>query len=172
MNDTLKVRDVIHQNVWSIKEECIKVKGLVHHEARHANGEKFIDERIPNTITNAWLAVMSGLVGNTGSQVAFTYLAIGSDNTAASASQTALVSEITTNGWARAAATVSRVTTTQTNDTLQLLKQWSISGALTVEEAGVFNDATTWVMLARQLTGTKVLGNGDTYQITYKIIFS
>ena len=35
-----------------------------------------------NKMTNASLAVISGLLGNTGTQVAFTYLAVGSGTTA------------------------------------------------------------------------------------------
>ena len=127
-----------------------------------------------NVITNAGLAAMAGLDGNTGSITAFTYLAVGSDATAASAGQTALISEITTAGLGRASATVSRSTTNQTNDTLQFDKTWSASGAITVEEIGVFNNATAGLgtMLARKVTGTKTLANGEDLIATYKIIFT
>lgn len=127
---------------------------------------------IKNTITNAAFAVLSGLAGNTGSQTAFTYLAVGSSNTAPLASQTALQAEISTNGLGRAAASVSRVTTTQTNDTLQLLKAFTVSGSSTVEEAGIFNDPTAGVMLGRALTTSKIVVNGDALTITYQVKFS
>lgn len=127
---------------------------------------------IYNTIANAGLAVVSGLVGNVDAQTAFTYLAVGSDSTAESAAHTALQTEITTNGLERAAATVTRETTTQTNDTLQLYKVWTASGSVTVEEIGIFNDASAGTMLGRKLTTTKSLASGETLTATYQIIFS
>lgn len=153
--------------------ERAKVRGFIRLQIRDKEGNIRDDTGfMENVITNAGLAVMSGLVGNTGSQTAFTFLAVGTSNTAASAGQTALVAEITTLGLARAAATVSRSTTNQTNDTLQFDKTWSASGSVTVEEIGVFNDATTGVMLARKVTGTKALANGEDLIATYKIIFT
>jgi len=125
-----------------------------------------------NTITNVAFAVFSGLVGATGAQTAFTYLAVGTDNTAASASQTALIAEIVDTGLARAAATVSRVTTTQTNDTLQLTYTWTASGSKTVNEIGVFNAASSGTMAARKLTGALPLVNGAQLVATYQIKFS
>ncbi len=125
-----------------------------------------------NLGTNARLAVFSGLVGGTGSQTAFGYLAVGTSSAPVSASHTALQAEITDSGLARATSTNSRSTTTQTNDTLNMTKTWTASGTKTVEEIGFFNDATTGVMGGRCLTGTKAFVNGDTYAVTYKVVFS
>ena len=121
---------------------------------------------------NAALAVFSGLAGNTGAQTAFTYLAVGTSSTAVSASQTTLGAEITDSGLARAAATVSRVTTTQTNDTLQLAYTWTASGSKTVEEIGYFNASSSGVMGGRALTTTKTLVNGETLAAVYQVKFS
>lgn len=150
-----------------------KVRGFIRLKIRDKDGNIRDDTGyMENVITNAGLAAMAGLVGNVGSITAFTYLAVGSGNTAASAGQTALVTEITTAGLGRAAATVTRSTTNQTNDTLEFDKTWSASGAITVEEIGVFNDATTGIMLARKVTGTKTLANGEDLIAEYKIIFT
>lgn len=166
MNET-QLKDYIKNS------EKAKIRGFIRLQIRDKDGNIKEDTGfMENVITNAGLAAMAGLVGNTGSITAFTYLAVGSSNTAASASQTALVAEISTAGLSRAAATVSRSTTNQTNDTLQFDKTWSASGAVTVEEIGVFNDATTGIMLARKVTGTKVLANGEDLVATYKIIFT
>ena len=127
---------------------------------------------IKNTITNASFAVLSGLAGNTGAQTAFTYLAVGTSNTAASASQTALGGEIVDSGLQRAAATVSRVTTTQTNDTLQLSKAFTVTGTKTVEEIGIFNASSSGTMLGRALTGTQSLVNGSVITLVYKVKFA
>jgi len=121
-------------------------------------------------ITNAGLAEAAGLLGNTGSPTAFTYLANGSGDTAFAATQTALVTENTANGSARASATVSRTTTTATNDTLSLVKQWTASGAITIKEAGVFNASSAGDMLARKvLDSTVTLANTDTWTWTHLV---
>lgn len=127
--------------------------------------------KIHNKMTNASLAAISGLVGNTGSQNAFTYLELGTDSTAVSAAHTALQAAITDSGLARAAATVSRTTTTQTNDTLVLTYSWTASGSKTLEEVGVFNASSAGVMLCRALTTSKAIVSGNVVTITYSIKF-
>ena len=123
-----------------------------------------------NKITNASLAVISGLMGATGAQTAFTYLAVGSGSGAESASSTALGTEISANTMGRAAATVSRITTSQTNDTLQLTYTWTASGGPNdVEEIGIFNASSNGVMLGRKLTGTKTINNGESLVATYQV---
>ncbi|MCK9597901.1 MAG: hypothetical protein M0R06_02600 [Sphaerochaeta sp.] len=126
------------------------------------------------SITNAALAVISGLVGNVDTQTAFTYVANGSGSTAAAASQTALVSEnANTYGFGRAAATVTRQTTTQTNDTVQFYKLWTATGSVTVREVGVFNASSSGTMLARTvLAADKSISSGETFALTYKVAFA
>jgi len=124
-------------------------------------------------LTNSGLAALSGLAGNTGSIVAFTYLELGTDATAFAATQTALVSAITDSGLARAAATVSRTTTTVANDTLRLVKQWTASGSKTIREAGIFNAASAGIMCARKVLGTaRAVVSGDTFTYTYDLVFA
>lgn len=127
---------------------------------------------LTNTVTSTAFAAVAGLVGATDSQSAFTYLAVGTDATAAAASQTALLAEITDTGLSRHAATVTRETTTQTNDTLQLVYEWTATGTKAVEEIGVFNATSAGVMLGRKTTGTKTVNNGEKLNATYQIIFS
>lgn len=132
---------------------------------------KFDTGFIRNTITNTGKAAMAGLTGNTGAVSAFTFLAVGTSNTAVSATQTALQAELSTLGLSRQAATVSRVTTTQTNDTLQLTTTWTSSGSTTVEEIGIFNASSVGIMLGRALTTSKALVSGDQLVGTYQVIF-
>lgn len=125
---------------------------------------------VDNLGMNVRLAVSSGLYVNSGSQTAFTYLALGSSATAVSASQTTLSAEISTLGLARASATASRLTTTQTNDTSQLIFTWTASGSATINEIGYFNAASVGVMGGRALTGAITVVNGVTITATYQII--
>ncbi len=121
---------------------------------------------------NARLAVVAGLYGGTGAQTAFSYLAVGTSSTAVAASQTTLVAEITDTGLGRAAATMSRTTTTQTNDTTVFSKTWTATGSKTIEEIGYFNASSAGVMGGRALTGTKSLVSGNTLTATYSVIHS
>jgi len=151
----------------------IKIKGQVKLECHNKEGKLLWSTKwLRNTITNVGLAVISGLAGNVDAQTAFTYLAVGTSATAESATHTALQAEITDSGLARAASTVSRVTTTQTNDTLQLTYMWTATATKAVEEVGVFNAASAGTMLGRKLTTTKTVNNTETLSATYQFIFS
>lgn len=127
---------------------------------------------IKNSTTHAGSAVLAGLMGNVGGLAAFTYLAVGTSTTAASTSQTALGAEITDTGLARAQGTASRVTTSQTNDTLQVTYTWTASGSKTVEEIGLFNASSSGTMAARGLTTSKALANTDQLIGTYQVKFT
>ena len=159
--------------IFGGKKSKFKLIGRVRVVHKDKDGNTLSDTGwLYNTITNAGKAEAANLLGNVSTPTAFTYLALGTSNTAESASHTALQAEITDTGLARAAATVSRVTTNQTNDTLQLAKTWTATGAKTVEEIGVFNAASAGTMLGRKLTTSKALANGETLAATYQIIVS
>lgn len=131
---------------------------------------KWATNWIDNLTTSAGKAQFALLAGAAGTP--FTYLALGTSSGAVTVGQTALLAEITTLGIGRAAATVSRVTTTVTNDTLQLYKFWTVSGgSVTIEEIGYFNASSAGVMGGRALTGTKLVNDGETVAATYKAQF-
>lgn len=134
--------------------------------------KKFLQDTgwIDNLGMNGRLAVISGLYGNVGSETAFSYLALGTSATAVSATQTALVAELTTLGLARASATVTQATTTATNDTTVFAYTWTASGSTTVNEIGYFNAASSGVMGGRALTGALVMNVSIQLIATYKVI--
>ena len=118
-------------------------------------------------ITNAGMAEVAGLIGTDtqGDVTAFDYIAIGTGTTAPSATQTALVSE-----QQRAAATGTRVTTSVTNDTLQLVKDaFSFSGSYAITEVGVFNSSSGGTMLSRSTFSAVNVTANDTLKVTVKI---
>ncbi len=125
------------------------------------------------TTTNASLAEYSGLAGDTGSKTAFTYLATGTGTGSESAGDTTLGTEISDSGLARASATVTQQTTSQSNDTLQLVKAFTVTGTKTISEVGVFNASSSGTMAFRdKLSSTKSVVSGDTYTLTAKIVFA
>ncbi|MFA6712139.1 MAG: hypothetical protein WCS33_05480 [Candidatus Caldatribacteriota bacterium] len=147
------------------------IKGLI--KIKQERDGKVIDEReIKNVITNAGLAEVANLCGNVSSPAYFTYLALGIGTTAAAATDTALESEIVDTGLDRSSAIVTRETTNVSNDTLQLVKQWTATGVKAVTECGAFNDASAGEMLGHQVFSAINTESNDTIKITYQFIFS
>lgn len=138
----------------------LKIPGLL--------GEYRDEMVVKNLVTTAGKALASALLGAVGTPAAVTYLEVGTGTTAADAANTALETAITDSGLARAAATVTQVTTTTANDTLQLLKSWSVTGTKAVTECGAFNASSAGSMLGRQVFSAINVVNTDTLQITYK----
>lgn len=147
----------------------IKLKGtyrLVHKR----NGKVLSDETVNNLIVNAGRAQLALLAGQSGSL--FTYIAVGTSNTAVAVTDTTLTAEIVASGLSRATGTVSRITTTVANDTYQVTKIFTATGAVSVEEIGVLNASSAGTMLSHALSGTKTLANTDTLAVTYTLVFA
>lgn len=137
------------------------------------NGKKIVDKVYKGKCpTNVGFALVAALVGSVDTPAAVTYLALGTDATAAAPAQTALLAEITDTGLERHAATVTRVTTTVADDTLQLLWEWTATGVKVLREIGAFNDATVGIMLARKVYAAITTAAIDHVKMTYKFPFS
>jgi len=127
---------------------------------------------ISNLVTNAGYAFVAARIISDSTEDLANYIAVGTSSTAAAATQTALGAEIVDSGLARATATLSRVTTTETNDTAQLVKQFTVSGTKAVTESGIFNAASAGTMVARQVFSAINVSSGDTLQISWKLSVS
>ncbi len=123
---------------------------------------------ISNLVTNAGMAGVASRINGSGGEAAFTYIAVGTGTTAAAAADTALETEITDSGLARANSTASRVTTDVTNDTAQLQNTFSVTGTKAVTESGVLNAGVAGTLLARQVFSAVNVVNGDSLQVTWK----
>lgn len=123
----------------------------------------------PNLVTNVGLKLAVEQIGGT-TTTPVTAIALGSNSTAAANTDTALNTEITTNGGGRGAATVTNTTTTVTGDTEQWQKTFTFSGSLTIREEGLFDNNTSGgKMLARQTFADQAVVSGDTLQVTHKL---
>lgn len=152
-------------------KDTIKIKGSMLSQV-FRNGKLIHEQYNNNIMTSAGKALLASLAGDAAA-VPFTYLALGTSSTAVAIGDTTLGAEIVDSALTRSAATVSRVTTTVTNDTLQLVFTWTASGAKTIAEAGIFNAASSGTMLSHLLVSpTVTLANTDTYMVTYKVVFS
>lgn len=151
--------------------DTIKLKGTYNFEIKGVDGKVRDTWTVDNAVMTVGFAQLALLCGDA-SATPFTYLAVGTSSTAVAINQTALVAEIVDSGLERAAGTVSRITTTGTNDTYKITYTWTASGSKTVEEVGVFNASSAGTMLSRALTTSKAVTSGETLTGTYTLKFA
>lgn len=98
-------------------------------------------------------------------------IAIGSGSTAESTSQTALVTEITTNGGARNGSPATTVGY-EASYKSTWVKTFTFTGNLTVRECGIFNSTTvsgSKMLMRHVFSADKNVVDTDTLQITMKL---
>ena len=131
------------------------------------DNEVVAEREVTNTIMNAGLAEITGLMLNDVGGTAFDYLAVGTSATAPNATQTALVAEVY-----RIASTGSQETDSVSNDTARLTNSIAITASNTLQEAGIFNSSSAGTMLARATYSSLSVNDGDTLNIGYDITLS
>lgn len=119
-------------------------------------------------ITNVGMAHVAKALGTdteAGTAV-YDYVAIGEGTTAAAAADKDLESETQ-----RAAGTGTNVTTSVTDDTLQIVKDAFTfgGGAEAITEAGLVNEATEGELLCRSVFSVVNCGTSDTLKVTIKV---
>jgi len=123
---------------------------------------------------SAGKAAVADLVGGVTGAAVFDYLAVGTGTTAVAAGDTTLETEVAASGLSRAQdSSPTRTTTNVTNDTLVLNYTFTVTGSVTIGEAGVFNASSGGTLLARTvLSPTKGVSSGDSYTLTYNLVFA
>ncbi len=117
---------------------------------------------------DAGKAVVTNLTSGLGG-VAFKWGAIGTGAGPANSAGTALTTEVETRG----VGTISRVTTTVTNDTHQVVVTSTATATRAITEVGLFDQLSAGgnMIIGSGIT-TVNLANGDSLQITYKLAFA
>ncbi len=121
-------------------------------------------------LTNVGKQIVTGrLLGGIGAGVAGAalpnYIAWGTAAGTAAIADTALFTEAAE---ARVAGTASRVTTTTTNDTFQVVGTMTSSSTQSITNAGLFDAATAGNLFVKgDFTGV-ALANGDSIAFTFK----
>lgn len=154
-----------------IQETLKQLKGTYDFTITDVNGKIRDSWSVENLVTNAGFAQLALLAGDA-SATPFTYIAVGTSATAPAVTDTTLTAEIVDTGLARVAGTVSRVTTTVTNDSYRITTTWTATGSKTIEEVGVFNASSAGTMLSHALTTSKAVSNGETLTGTYTLKFA
>jgi hypothetical protein len=100
----------------------------------------------------------------------FSWLALDAGVTVEAAGTTALTSEITTNGGARALATVSY----EASYKAVLQKTFTFTGTLAIKGCGAFNQLAVGgkMLMCHAFASDKNVENGETMQLTMKLTFS
>lgn len=124
---------------------------------------------IKNLVTSAGKAAVASRINGSGGEAAFDRIALGIGTTAAAIGDTALESEIVDSGLARVLATLSRTTTTVTNDTAQWVTTFTATGSKAVTESGVLNAGAAGTLLCRQVFSAINVINNDQLQVTWKL---
>jgi len=152
------------------------LKGII--TLRHKRGDRVMsEERLENTITNAGIGQVSGLINGQVTDT-FKYLAIGSSSTAIGSGDNTLGVEITgPTGLDREIAnTITQATDTITDDTARLKTTYvnTSSSTMPVREAGIFDTSTedSGNMLGGETFAVKNMEANDELQIQYDIVIS
>jgi len=139
----------------------------------HIRDGEIIDHReYHNMISDAGKAIVAGLMLTDVGGTAFDYIAIGIGTTGETHLNTALESEIASGGGSRVAGTGTRVTTNYTNDTAQLVVTYNFTLSFAVTESGVFNASSGPTLLCRKTFSAINVVNGDSLQVTWKVVVS
>lgn len=119
--------------------------------------------QVSNLIVNTGLAGAAARIYDDAVVKKFTVLGIGTGTTAPAVGNTALEAEITTGGGEKGAATITRSTTTVTNDTTNWSKTWTFTASFAVTECGILNADS--ILLARVVFPALNVANG--YSLTF-----
>lgn len=158
--------------MYKVKEKKKIAVGKIYAQVLDKDGKLLFEYEGENLITSVGKAAMAGLVSAIGSVPAFTYLGTGSSSTPAAIGDTTLGSENSTNGMGRQAGTMSLSTTVVTNDTLNALYTWTATGAVTINECGIFNAASVGTLLGHFIfPSTITLANTNQFKLTYSVQF-
>ena len=105
------------------------------------------------------------------SPVAFASIAVGTGSSTESTDVSALATEITASGLARAsAATVSTASSATAADTAKFVHTWTATGSYNVKECGVFNSSANGDLLCYATFASAIpMESADTLQVTWSV---
>ncbi len=115
-------------------------------------------------ITNVGRAQVAGYVSNTVSQISQYYGNVGTGAGTAAVGDTTLFTEV---GTARISTTMSRVTTTVTNDTARNVFTFTAATGVNVTNGGIWTASSGGVLMQKSDHATIPLLSGDSIQYTF-----
>lgn len=150
-------------------DESLKITGHIEFILRDCNGIVKQRHSTKNIITNVGKAYLATwLTAPSQSTPFMTYVGLGSGTSPASATDTALQTELTVAGYSRALASLSSVGTAWVSTSLFPAGD----GTANITEAGIFSAATGGTMFAHQVFSPIGKTATDELTITWSVTFS
>lgn len=147
-----------------IKKDSSKVTGMLNIVVRDDAGKIKDKYTIPNLVVDAGLDFIASRMKDT-SETAISHMAVGTGNTAATAADTQLGTQL----GSRQALT----STTVNNNSITYLATFAAgSGTGALTEAGLFNDPTTGTMLCRSVFAVINKSAADSMSVTWTVTIS
>ena len=150
-----------------LQERLPRVPNMVHLVARHPDGTVFYDKWVHNLRTNAGINWQYNQMAGTTAAVC-TYIALSNDTGSPNAADTAVASEITSNGLSRANGTPTH-TSNATSYTLAYT--FTATGTQSAQKAGVLNNSSSGTLCFENTFTQVSLASGDTLAVTWTINF-
>lgn len=148
----------------------VQPQGRITLTHRDSDGNIKNVKHIKNVVTDSGKAGVAKRIAETETTTPYDWIAIGTDSTSASSSDTSLGSEITSGGGSRTQdGTTTTETTSVTDDTAVVDVTFDFTSSFGVEESGLFDASSGGTMLARQTFSTINVSNGDSLTVTWKI---
>ena len=145
------------------KKEELKVTGGLKVEVKDKDGNVKDTRELKNLVVTAGLGYIASRMKEATADV-MTHMAIGTDNTAAAAGNTALGNE---------AARQALTSTTVSSNTVEYVASFAAgTGTGAITEAGVLNAASGGTMLCRTVFSVVNKGASDSMTITWTITIS
>jgi len=146
-----------------ISESTLSAKGDVQLDLFDADGNLKETQEIKNVVVTVGLRYIAPRM-NDATATAMSHMAIGSNNTAAAAGNTALGTEL---------GRVALTSTTVSTNTVQYIGDFPAgTGTGAVVEAGVLNASSSGTMLCRTVFSVVNKGASDTLKVTWTITVS
>jgi len=143
-------------------KEDLKIKGDVILTLTDENGNLKQRQEIKNLVVTAGLNYISSKIVTSATNMS--HMAVGTGSTAASAGQTALVTELDRNTFSSVSAS---------NGVCTFNAQWAAGDATgAITEAGIFNASSGGTMLCRTKFDTVNKAAGDSLAITWVVTIS
>lgn len=143
----------------------VNLRGHLRLELRGPDGQLKASADADNLIVNNGFDFICDAIANSGRGAVMGYIAVGTDTTAASAAQTALIAET-----ARVATSYAHTTGTKIFSVAATFGAGTGTGALT--EAGVLNAASSGTLLDRVTFSAINKGAGDSLTATFTFTLS
>jgi hypothetical protein len=144
-----------------------RVPNMVHLVARHRDGTIFYDQWVHNLRTNAGINWQYGQMAG-GTAAVCTYIALSNSGATPAATDTALASEITSNGLARADGSPSH-TSNATSYTLSYT--FTATGTQSAQNAGMLNASSSGTLCFENTFSQVNMNSGDTLAVTWTVNF-